>query len=178
MTQRPFRRLAGTLTTFTLAGAIAFVLTACGDHRHYGRPGETPDEVHHAGYARVVRQDTPTGCGPAALRMILLHHDVDIPLDTLAQAADQKALGASFAGLAKAAKRFGFDAQGWKLGMADLRQHPLPALVKVAGCHFAVVERMTADRVVLLDPKEDEVHLTTARFEELWDRVALIIRRF
>lgn len=177
MTRRRAWGLAGTLTALTLAGVAAANLTGLGDHRHYGRPGQAPDEVRHLGYGRVVRQETATDCGPAALKMVMRHHDVDIPLETLSDAAGLTFQGSSFAGLKRAAERFGFTATGWRMNVPELLQKPLPALVKVGGCHFAVVEGLAGEMIVLLDPKEGEVHLTLRRFEAAWDHVALIIER-
>jgi ABC-type bacteriocin/lantibiotic exporter with double-glycine peptidase domain len=158
------------------AGVGLASLARMGAHRHYAS-SDGDAAVRYRGYDRVVRQTADTDCGPAGLKMIMDRHGVHVPLDTLAGAAGLTPLGTSFMGLRRAAERFGFAASGWRLDMRALRRLPLPVLVKVGGCHFAVVERITEDTVVVLDPKEGEVHLPVARFASVWDGVALILEK-
>lgn len=169
---------AVSLTLFGAMGFLCLLLMASADaDQHYGRPGDPPGLIQFLGYARVVRQETATDCGPASLKMLLAHHGVHVSLEQLAKAAGQTPVGSSLLGLKQAAEQFGLVAKGWRLSFSELVQSPLPALVKVAGRHFAVVDGVVDGIMVILDPKEGEVHLPVTRFEEVWDQVALIVER-
>jgi|GEM_PF-2216989 ABC-type bacteriocin/lantibiotic exporter with double-glycine peptidase domain len=169
---------------YTLIGLVAaLILTPWGvstltemyAHKHYEQPGEEGSDVQYLGFDRVTMQAGAVDCGPAALKMVMAHHGVEASLDTLSNAAGLTAQGVSLLGLRHAAERYGFRGTGWRLSFQGLRAQSLPVLVKVGGCHFAVVDRIDQDVVVMLDPKEGEVHLTAGRFEAIWDGVALAV---
>lgn len=174
--RRPSYKKIGMLSGFMLAvWGISMLLDGNG-HKHYELPGDSVSDVQYLGFDRVVKQVGAVDCGPAALKMILDHHGVRVSLDTLSHAAGLTGAGVSLLGLRHAAARFGLHGTGWRLSLQELRRQPLPALVKVGGCHFAVVDRMNDDRIVLLDPKEGEVHLSATQFEAVWDGVALTVK--
>lgn len=178
---RRFDWISGAVGFLTVLGAIGFLcfalLVRSNAEQHYRQPGDPEGMINFFGYARVVRQESATDCGPAALKMILDHHGIPVPLAQIAKAAGLTPVGSSLLGLKHAAEQFGLVANGWRMSFAELVQSPLPSLVKVAGRHFAVVDGIVDGMMVILDPKEGEVHLPVKRFEEVWDQVALVVER-
>ncbi len=125
----------------------------------------TPDEF--------VRQQTRSDCGPAALKMILDHWNVEgTTLAELEVATGAGPDGTSLLALKKAAEERGVTSQGLRLPVERLPDIPLPAIAHVHGDHFVVI-RSAGPEIVIDDPSLGRLRMTSRTFERSWDGVVL-----
>jgi ATP-binding cassette, subfamily B, bacterial len=126
---------------------------------------------------RFVAQMERTDCAAACLAMILRHFGSHVPLATAREACGIGRDGASAAAIAHAARRFGLEANAFRLGAHDLGGLGTPAILYVDSSHFVVLEALRNGSARILDPErgrgtwnDDEVH---RRFSG----VALVFKR-
>lgn len=93
-----------------------------------------------------------TECGAASLTMVLAFHGHHASLPDVRQACGVSRDGASALAIARAAISYGMEAKGAKLGMAQLSQLPLPAILHWEFNHFLVLEQLTNSKAILVDP--------------------------
>jgi NHLM bacteriocin system ABC transporter peptidase/ATP-binding protein len=99
-----------------------------------------------------VPQMEVTECGAACLAMVLGYHGHHAPLAELRQACGVSRNGADLLAVARAARRYGLAAEGLRVEMDQLEQVPVPAILHWDFEHFVVLERVTRDRALLVDP--------------------------
>lgn len=93
-----------------------------------------------------------TECGAASLAMVLAFHGHHASLPEVRQACGVSRDGANAVAIVRAARGYGLDAKGAKLGMEQLPQLPLPAILHWDFNHFVVLECLTKTRAFLVDP--------------------------
>lgn len=177
----PSRRLAA-VGLVTLLGSVTFLvgiglhLAAHPEqiHRWLGRlKGE-----HYLGpNPEGVLQEHGYDCGPAALRIALLHFDVEASLADLGLQAGTTREGTSMEGLRLACARHGVRAQGWRLTYETLLHSPLPAIAQMDGDHFIVLRDIDASGVVAHDPMVGTIRMNRTTFEPRWGGYTLLLAR-
>ena len=93
-----------------------------------------------------------TECGAASLTMVLAYHGHHVSLTEVRQACGVSRDGANALAIVRAARGYALDAKGAKLGMEQLSQLPLPAILHWDFSHFVVLERLTKKKAFLVDP--------------------------
>src|SRR3954454_11093753 len=68
-------------------------------------------------------------CGAAALGIILRHHDKWVPLEDLRIRCGVSRDGSSARGMVRAARDYGLEAKGYKLGLDKLVAMPMPVII-------------------------------------------------
>ena len=108
-----------------------------------------------------------TECGAACLGMVLAHHGLWVPLETLRVKCGVSRDGVNAANLLAAARRYGMVAEGFRVRRsADLFDFPFPMILFWEGDHFVVLEGIRRSRVYINDPAEGPRRLTLEEFAE------------
>jgi ATP-binding cassette, subfamily B, bacterial len=124
----------------------------------------------------VVFQSDLIDCGLACLAMMLTYHGVPTTLPDLHREVDLTADGASLLALAEAARRRGFSTRAYALGSpADLATLPLPAIAHCHGQHYLVIERLSTESLVAIDPMGGRFEMPAIYLRELNARYALVL---
>jgi ATP-binding cassette subfamily B protein len=126
-----------------------------------------------------VRQSEQADCGAASLATICLHHKRHVSLPRLRDLAGVDRIGASMAGLKRAAEALGFSAAGVKGPWAALGTVPLPAIAHVRNAeglgHFVVLHKVDGTQATIADPARGLVKLTRQQFEACWSGRLLLL---
>jgi ABC-type bacteriocin/lantibiotic exporter with double-glycine peptidase domain len=132
-------------------------------------------EAVYLGTEGVVLQDGGNTCGPAALKMILDYHGVNVRLGDLERKAGYTGRGMNMSSLSRLATSFGLDARGWRLGMDDLRRSCMPAILFVENTHFVVLDSI-GDRCdfFVRDPAKGKMRLSKSKLLKIWRGEALL----
>lgn len=92
-------------------------------------------------------------CGPTCLKMICKYFGKNIDLVYLREMSSINGQGTTFAGLVDAAEKTGLTTMGLSVTFEDLSEHlPLPCIVHWRQRHYAVVYKITKDKVIVGDP--------------------------
>ena len=107
-----------------------------------------------AGRARtpLVLQIEATECGAACLASVLRHFGCWVSLEEMREACAVGRDGCSAADIARAARRYGLEATGWRREIEELPGVSLPAILFWEFRHFVVLERIGKGRYVIVDP--------------------------
>lgn len=145
-------------------------------------------QIFEAPTARtVVRQRCDPSCGAAALAT-LLHHHYALPFTeaeiyyAMSRASREPAridlFGPSLLDLRTFLASLGFNAQGFRLTLDEMRAHATPAIALMGDdeeAHFVVVKGVQDGRVLVGDPVEDLRVVSADTFRRAWNGVALLI---
>jgi len=91
-------------------------------------------------------------CGAASLAMICAYYKKFLPLEQLRVDCGVTRDGVKASNMMKAARRYGFQARGFRKEPADLKTMPLPAIIHWNFNHFVVLEGFAGDQVFINDP--------------------------
>ena len=123
-----------------------------------------------------VLQMEATECGAASLAIILAHHKRIIPLELLREECGVSRDGAKASNVLAAARRFGFEAKGYRYELEDLETVPKPVVIFWKFNHFLVLEGYGKDRVYLNDPAEGPRWVTPEEFNKSYTGITLTFK--
>lgn len=91
-------------------------------------------------------------CGAASLAMIMAYYKKFVPLEKLRIECGINRDGVKAGNIVRAARRFGFDAKGYRKELEDLKLMKPPMIIHWNFNHFVVLEGIKKDKVYLNDP--------------------------
>jgi NHLM bacteriocin system ABC transporter peptidase/ATP-binding protein len=114
-----------------------------------------------------------TECGSVALGIVLEYFGAYVPPVSLRQACGVSRDGSKAGSLLRAARQYGLDARGYRMGPADLREVAMPVILHWNLNHFLVLEGFRGDRVCLNDPAVGRRTVSAAELDRAFTGVVL-----
>jgi NHLM bacteriocin system ABC transporter peptidase/ATP-binding protein len=114
-------------------------------------------------------------CGAASLAMILAYHGLWVPLEQVRLACGVSRDGTKASNIVKAARKFGFNAKGFRKDPATLTELPMPCIIHWEFTHFVVLEGLDGRRAHLNDPAVGRRSVDLAEFDSSFTGLALAI---
>lgn len=126
---------------------------------------------------KIVRQQDEKDCGVCSLLSIIRYYKGNVPLEQLRLDARTNNEGTTALNLVLASQKYGFDAIGMKVeNVKDIKR--LPAIahlnLKKGYSHYVVIEKVTKDKIILMDPAKGRVVKFLWEFQKEWSGVVLI----
>ena len=126
---------------------------------------------------KIVRQQDEKDCGVCSLLSIIRYYKGNVPLEQLRLDARTNNEGTIALNLVLASQKYGFDAVGMKVeNLNDIKR--LPAIahlnLKKGYSHYVVIEKVTKDKIILMDPAKGKVVKFLWEFQKEWSGVVLI----
>jgi NHLM bacteriocin system ABC transporter peptidase/ATP-binding protein len=115
-------------------------------------------------------------CGAAALGGILAHYGKHVPLEELRVECGVTRDGVKASNIVKAAKRYGLDAQGFRVELDGLKSMPLPSILFWRFNHFVVYEGRSSRGHHLSDPACGHRVVTPETFDKDFTGVVLTMK--
>lgn len=125
----------------------------------------------------VVRQRDEKDCGVCALLSIIRHYKGNVPLEKIRLDAKTTNEGTTALNLILASQKYGFEAVGVKLNnIYDIKQFPAIAHMnlKKGYTHYVVIEKITKDKIFIMDPAKGKVVMKVNDFICEWSNVVLL----
>jgi ATP-binding cassette subfamily B protein len=114
------------------------------------------------------QQPEEMDCGPTCLRMVAKYYGRNLRLQTLRQLCEINRDGASILGISDAAEKLGFRSLGAMLGLQDLKEAELPAILHWQQRHFVVLYKLSKSKYYIADPAKGKIMLTEEEFAGWW----------
>ncbi|WP_347489125.1 NHLP family bacteriocin export ABC transporter peptidase/permease/ATPase subunit [Desulfoscipio sp. XC116] len=115
-------------------------------------------------------------CGAASLAMIFAFYKKFTSLEQLRVDCGVTRDGVKASNILKAARRYGFEAKGYRKEPRDLREMHLPAIIHWNFNHFVVLEGFDKDKVYINDPGSGPKVVTEEEFDLSFTGVILAFR--
>lgn len=123
------------------------------------------------GYSVKIRQHDISDCGVACLASISAYYGLKLPLAKLRIFSNTGKNGTTIKGVIEAAKKFGFDAQGFSGRKSSLYRVPKPTILHLEKSdgllHFIVLYKIHNGLLHIMDPLDGNMH--RIKMEELLD---------
>lgn len=112
-----------------------------------------------------VTSPKPYDCGPTCLRMLLLYHGVDVPLEQLVEESDMTLAGTTAGALMRAGRAHGVDLQAYSMDPDELVRQDRPAIVHWKHGHWVVFAGLDEDgRVWVCNPDMGRFRMSQQTF--------------
>lgn len=116
-------------------------------------------------------------CGAASLAMILAYYHKYVSLELLRIECGVSRDGTKAINIIKAARKFGLEAQGYKLDIDELKEADLPAIIFWNFNHFVVFEGFKGKFAVLNDPAVGRRYVEEEEFSDSYTGVVLCFEK-
>ena len=116
-------------------------------------------------------------CGVCCLASIIKHYKGNVPLEKIRLDAKTTVEGTTALNLILASTKYGFEATGVKLNsVKDIKQFPAIAHMnlKKGYSHYVVIEKITKDKIIIMDPAKGKVVKKINEFMEEWSKVIIL----
>ncbi|TPW26638.1 NHLP family bacteriocin export ABC transporter peptidase/permease/ATPase subunit [Martelella alba] len=114
-------------------------------------------------------------CGAACLAMVLAYHGRWVALERLRIECGVSRNGSNAWSLIEAARRFGCEAKGFKVGLEKLRDLTFPAIIFWQFNHFVVLEKVGRKGAVINDPAQGRRRISWAEMDRDFTGVVVTI---
>ncbi len=121
-----------------------------------------------------VYQMEATECGAASLAMIMGHYGKFLPLEQLRVETGVSRDGCNAKNILRAARKFGFEAKGYRKDLDGLMKVQLPCIIHWNFNHFVVFEGRKGDSYYINDPAMGRRKLTKEDIDDSFTGVVLI----
>lgn len=129
----------------------------------YARPAKVP----------VVMQMEVVECGAASLAMILAHYGKWVPLEQVRTDCGVSRDGSKAKNILKAARNYGLQADGYRLGLKKLIQAPMPCIIHWNFNHFVVLRGFSKKKAYINDPGRGAIEVPMEEFDRSYTGICL-----
>lgn len=121
----------------------------------------------------VVMQMEALECGAASLCMVLSYWKKWLPLEQLREDCGVSRDGSNALNILKAARKYGLEAKGYKMGLDEIDTIAFPAIIHWHFCHFVVLDGFKGGKAYLNDPARGRVCVDMEEFNEAFTGIVL-----
>ncbi len=123
----------------------------------------------------VVMQMEALECGAACLAMVMAYYNKWVPLEQVREDCGVSRDGSKAGNILKAARSYGFEAQGFRLEPSDLKEEgEFPCIVHWEFNHFIVVDGFKKGKVYVNDPARGSYSMSEEAFDHGFTGICLM----
>jgi NHLM bacteriocin system ABC transporter peptidase/ATP-binding protein len=115
-------------------------------------------------------------CGAAALTMVMEKYGLIVPLEEVRQACGVSRDGSKASNILRAARNYGFKANGFRRDIKNIKTGELPVIIHWNFNHFVVLEGYGKDCYYLNDPGVGPRKVSEAEFDNAFTGVTIIVQ--
>lgn len=124
----------------------------------------------------VIMQMEALECGAACLCMVMAYYSKWVPLEQVRKDCGVSRDGSKAGNILKAARNYGFNAQGYRMEPEALRENGVfPCIIHWEFNHFVVCNGFRGNKVYLNDPAKGDYAVTAEKFDESFTGICLMI---
>lgn len=119
---------------------------------------------------KAYQQIEHSDCGITCIRIIARYYGRVVPLSFLRDMCDFGRMGMSLRDIVSCMKKLGFCTAAVRIGEAELKRMPLPAIIYWDQCHYVVLYKIKRDGELfyIADPARGKVRLSKEEFFHHW----------
>lgn len=121
----------------------------------------------------ITYQSSTTDCGIACLKMLLAAFGIAASLDDIRSVARYSAGGITVGSMIRTAKAFGLNGRAVRAELDDLAQLSLPVVIHWRFNHFVILERMSGDRAIIVDPAKGRLNVSRGELSRSYTGIAV-----
>ncbi|MEL6439036.1 MAG: peptidase domain-containing ABC transporter [Cyanobacteria bacterium J06621_8] len=122
-----------------------------------------------------IEQQSSSDCGAACLAMISRYWGKSLNLNFLRELIGVGRSGASLKNLAGAAESIGYHARPVRASLSRIAEQKNPWIAHWQGDHYVVVYRFRGSKILIADPAQGKLELSSREFIENWTGYALLL---
>lgn len=128
---------------------------------------------------KIIKQHDSTDCGAACLAMIAYYYGYKMPIQTAREITYSGKNGTTIFNLVEACEKIGLHCDAKEGSMEELLQAistkeiQLPLIVHLKTNHFVIIERITKNKIIIIDPDHGRIKVSKIEFENQWSGYVL-----
>lgn len=131
-------------------------------------------------HIKFIQQLSETGCGIAALTMILNHYDCNVHVAELSKESNISRDGVSLKELIRAAENYGLTGKAVMLNSNEslnLIVDKFPCIAVIENNHYVVIDSVKKEKITYVDPQLGKVVLGISEFDEKFSGIILFFEK-
>lgn len=131
-------------------------------------------------HIRFIQQLSETGCGIAALAMVLHYYDCKIHIAELSKESNISRDGVSIKELMRLADNYGLTGKAVRLNsnkFINSINDKFPCIAVVENNHYVVIDSIKKDKIFYIDPQVGQINSTIDEFNEIFLGVIVFFER-
>lgn len=122
-----------------------------------------------------IQQMKDSDCGPASLAMILNYYGYKVSVTECAKSCESYGVGITTRNIINAAKEYNLDAKLYSLELHHLGQMKYPMIIHWEFNHFVVLERISGDNAIIVDPAFGRRVVSFEEFDKCFTGIAITL---
>lgn len=128
---------------------------------------------HHRSRVPFIAQTQKTECGLSCVCMINHYYRNYITMDELRRQVEIGRDGTSFLQLVELLKQYGHEVKSYRVDAENIGKIPAPAIILWNSRHFVVLEKITKNGYIIVDPAIGTLRVDKKEFEEKFSEFAV-----
>ncbi len=126
----------------------------------------------------IVKQKDLKDCGCCCLQSIIKYYHGFVPLEKIRRDTCTDNGGTTAFHLIESAKKYGFEAQGKRIGINELQKQIMPLIAHVifsnGYSHYIVIYKIKNNKLIIMDPAKGKTTISFEEFKKIWSNVIII----
>lgn len=131
---------------------------------------------------RYIKQEDENDCGPICMAMICEYYGKKVSISKFREYGGTNKNGTNLLGLIKIGEKVGLDVEAFELEELNLlKENNFPCIAHIINNdgleHYVVLERMTSELIVYMDPAKGRIKADIHEFKGYWTNIIMLINR-
>ena len=121
----------------------------------------------------VTMQNDVNDCGPAVIYSLVKYYKGYVSMEKIRLDTNLDKEGTTAYDIVLTLKNYGFEANGLKLTLEDLKEVSRPMILHFSYSHYVLLVKVNKDKATIMDPSKGLIKMSLSELNSVWSGVAI-----